>query len=409
MPIGLANQGRRDVQRSFGGRAVGTCALVAGLMLAALPAWAENFHGFDPLNFNGEMLPEADLKAMAADAAAVSKPHDGKTITIGFANLQRDVVFCVKVEKGILANAKAAGIDVVVADNHLDGATALNNAESFLQRNVDAVIEFQTDANFGATIMNKMNDAGTKVTAIDIPMPGATFFGVNNPRAGFMGGSYLAQAAASKFGADKVNSGYLVVGELPQSGAIPAMRTDGQINGFMASAPGFPADHLIKIDTKNTLEESFTQMTNVLPRIPAGVPIMVTAINDQATIGMIRATKQAGRDADLVAVGLGADEGAALASEPALVASVGSFPERYGNYLVPLVLMQLAGKAPPATVLVHHVMVTKDNICKYYADQPCAHVAELAYAFPQAAFEKYLVTLRASPELKDYENLVPTN
>ena len=33
-----------------------------------------------------------------------------------------------------------------------------------MNRNVDYVIEFQTDANFGATIMQKMDDAKIKVT-----------------------------------------------------------------------------------------------------------------------------------------------------------------------------------------------------------------------------------------------------
>jgi ribose transport system substrate-binding protein len=396
-------------------RSVCTGALRGLAAIAALgrfgtgAGWAEEFHGFDPATFDGNALPAAELQAMVKDAAAKTPPHNGKTFVFGFANLERDIAFCVKVEQGLVANAKAAGIDLQIADNRLDGATALANAESFLQRRVDYVIEFQTDANFGATIMQKMNDADTKVTAIDIPMPGATFFGANNPRSGFMGGSYLAQAAIQKFGADRVHAGYLVIGNLPQSGAIPAMRTGGQLAGFLASAPGFPTDHVIKIDTKNTLEESFAQMNNVIGRIPAGVPIMVTAINDQSVTGMLRAVKQAGREADLLAVGMGADETATLASEPAFVASVGYFPERYGNYLIPLALMQLAGKPTPATVLVHHVMVTKDNICKFYPSQPCASVPEIAYSFPQAAFEAHLATLRQSPELKDYQNLVPTN
>ena len=49
-------------------------------------------------------------------------------------------------------------------------------------------------------------------------------------------------------------------------------------------------------------------MTNVLGRIPAGVPILVTAINDQSATGMLRAAKQGGREADLLVVGMGADE-----------------------------------------------------------------------------------------------------
>ncbi|MDQ0395863.1 sugar ABC transporter substrate-binding protein [Labrys monachus] len=402
---------RSIVMRSAAMRRV-VGASVAALLSSALAvsaAFAEDFHGFDPDKPTGAMLSAQQLGDMVKDAAQVSKPRNGQSFVIGFANLQRDIAFCVKVEQGLLANAKAAGIELQVADNRLDGATALANAESFLQRNVDYVVEFQTDANFGATIMQKMNDADTKVTAIDIPMPGATFFGANNPRSGFMGGSYLAQAAIAKFGLDKVKTGYLVIGELPQSGAIPAMRTGGQVAGFLASVDGFPVGQVVKIDSKNTLEESFTQMNNVLGRIPAGVPIMVTAINDQSATGMLRAVKQAGREADLLVVGMGADEVQTLVDEPAFIASVGYFPERYGNYIVPLALMQLAGKKTPDTVLVSHVMVTKANVCQYYKDQKCGTDAGFTYTFPQDKFDAHLAELRKSPDLKGFEGLIPSN
>jgi ribose transport system substrate-binding protein len=224
-----------------------------------------------------------------------------------------------------------------------------------------------------------------------------------------MGGSYLAQAALAKFGADKVKTSYLVIGELPQSGAIPAMRTGGQVAGFLASVDGFPTDHVIKIDSKNTLQESFTQMNNVIGRIPPGAPILVTAINDQSATGMLRAVKQAGREGDLLVVGMGADETQTLVDEPTFLASVGYFPERYGNYIVPLALMQLAGQKTPDTVLVSHVMVTKANVCNFYPDQKCASGATLDYKFPTDKFAAYLIELRKSPDLKGFENLIPTN
>ena len=382
---------------------------VPALALLTTAALADDFHGFDPANFNGEMFPAATLKAMVADAAKVTPPKHGKTYVFAFANLDRGITFCNKVEGGIKSNADAAGVELVIADNHLDGATALANAESFINRDVDYVIEFQTDANFGATIMQKMDAAKIKVTAIDIPMGEATFFGVNNPRAGYMGGSYLGQAAIAKWGADKVKQGYFIEGELPQSGAIPKMRTDAQIAGFLAAVPGFPPDHVLKFDSKNTLEESFAQTNNLIGRIPPGVPVMGTAINDQATTGILRAVKQAGRENDVIVVGLGADELDTLMSEPDFVASVGSFPERYGNYLIPLALSQLAGKPTPPAVLVHHLMITKANIHDYYPDRNSADVKTIDYKFPQEEFAKYLVSLKNDPELKNFKNLIPSD
>ncbi len=385
-------------------------ASVVGLALAGLAgttALAEDFHGFDPATFDGQMLSADQLGAAVADAMKVTPPKNGKKYVIAFANLDRGITFCNKVEQGIKKNAEAAGLELVIADNHLDGATALTNAESFINRDVDFVIEFQTDANFGATIMQKMNEAGIKVIAIDIPMPGAVFFGVNNPRAGYMGGSYLAQAAIAKWGVDKVKEGYFIEGELPQSGPIPKMRTDGQVAGFLASIDGFPADHVLRFDSKNTLEESFTQTNNLMSKIPAGVPIMGTAINDQATTGILRAVQQAGRADDVMVVGLGADETETLTKEPNFIASVGSFPERYGSYLIPMLLEQLAGHDLPPAVLVNHVMVTKGNVCDYYPDFKCSSDKGIDYKFPQASFEKYLVSLHSEADLKDVQDLIP--
>ncbi|MDB5561970.1 MAG: sugar transporter substrate-binding protein [Hyphomicrobiales bacterium] len=390
-----------------------TRALALGLassVLFAGAAIAEDFHGFDPATYDGAMLSGDQLKAMVADAMKVSPPKNGKNYVVGFANLQRDIPFGIIVEKGIQANADAAGLKLEIADNRLDGPTALANAQSFAQRNVDFVIEFQTDSNFGPQVMKVFNDAKVKVVAIDIPMPGATFFGANNPKSGFMGGSYLATAAIAKFGADKVKTGYFVDGELPQSGAIPAMRTNGQIAGFKSVIPGLPDAQIIKFDSKNTMQESFTQMGNVLGRIPAGVPIMATGINDQVALGILRAVKQAGREADLIDVGNGADETKALSEEPNLVAATGYFPERYGNFLIPVALATLAGKTLPPAVLMSHVMLTKSNVCKYYKDFKCSEEKpKVDYTFPQAAFETFLGSLASEPALKGYETLIPKN
>lgn len=381
-------------------------AAMAALM-SATAVYAEDFHGYDPETHDSGMIAADNLKAMVADAMKQTPPKNGKNYVIGFANLQRDIPFCALVEEGIMANAKAAGIEVVVADNHLDGATALANAESFITRDVDFVIEFQTDANFGATIMKKMNDANIKVLAIDIPMPGAMFFGVNNPRAGFMGGSYLAQAAIAKYGLEATKTGYFIEGELPQSGPIPAMRTGGQVAGFLASVPGFDPTHVLKFDSKNTLEESFTKTNSLLTRVPEGVPVMGTAINDQASTGILRAALQDNRGEKAMIVGLGADEKETLVNEASFIASVGSFPERYGNALIPIALSVLANKEVPDAVLINHIMITKENVCEFYTDQPCVAGGGFGYSFPQAKFEEHLANLMNDETLADVKNLIP--
>ncbi|MDP1732459.1 MAG: hypothetical protein Q8L54_15060 [Devosia sp.] len=119
----------------------------------------------------------------------------------------------------------------------------------------------------------------------------SNFDGANNPRSGFMGGSYLGQAMAARFGADKVKTGYFVVDELPQPGAIPAMRAEGQGAGFRSAVAELPADHIIRFDSGNT---------------PPAVPIPGTPDNGLALLNVSSFWQDVTRGTVLpMAVGLG--------------------------------------------------------------------------------------------------------
>ncbi|HEV3042560.1 MAG TPA: sugar ABC transporter substrate-binding protein, partial [Roseiarcus sp.] len=60
-------------------------------------------------------------------------------------------------------------------------------------------------------------------------------------------------------------------------------------------------------------------------------------------------------------------------------------------------------------VLVHHVMITKGNVHEYYPDMKSSNDKGIDYKFPQEEFAKYLVSLKQDPELKNFQNLIPTN
>ncbi len=127
-------------------------------------------------------------------AQAQDCPTAKDNYVIGFANLTEDIVFTQLVREGILAAAEEAGnVEIVLADNQLDGATALANADNFIAQGVDGVIEFQTDEAFGNVIMSRFRREGMPVIAIDIPMPGATFFGADNYLAGRLAGEALGE------------------------------------------------------------------------------------------------------------------------------------------------------------------------------------------------------------------------
>ncbi|HBY95800.1 MAG: sugar ABC transporter substrate-binding protein [Ardenticatenaceae bacterium] len=302
----------------------------------------------------------------AAGSCATKKDH----YKIGFANLTEDIVFTKLVREGIERKAKDVGnIDLVLADNKLDGATALANADNFLTQGVNGVIEFQTDEKFGNVIMDKFRKQNIPVIAIDIPMPGATFFGADNYRAG-----RLAGEAAARWAKDKWNGQVdaILLLELPQSGPIPAARMQGMLEGLQDNLPNkVPDDKVFHLDSKNTQDEAFRVVGDTLPKIPDATHIVGMTINDGTALGTIAALEAANRKDQAIVVGQGADPSgqAEMMKEGSIyLGATGYFPENYGDKIIPAMLDMLECKPVPPAIYVDHVFITKDNLCQYYPD-----------------------------------------
>lgn len=323
--------------------------------------------------------------ALAQDGAApIEIPPPGPELCgdqqweIGFANLVRDITFTIDVEESIQRAADATGcVNLSIFDNELDGATALANADNMITLGADGVIEFQTDEKFGLVIMDKFRAQNIPVIAIDIPMPGATFFGADNFRAGFMAGEAVGQAFKDSF---PDAAPLLFLGELPQSGPIPAARITGVLEGVRSIYPDLDDEtQVVRFDSKNTLEESRTQMSNLIQTVPEGTKFMGAAINDGSTIGMQAAIQTAGRTEDALLVSQNADrtfrEEVCQNPDSIILGSTAYFPERYGDKLIPTILMLLQAQAVPPSVFVDHVFLTLDNIREFYPDEECATAA----------------------------------
>ncbi|HEY8477277.1 MAG TPA: substrate-binding domain-containing protein [Chloroflexota bacterium] len=281
---------------------------------------------------------------------------------VAFANLIDEGPFFTAVRRSIERAAREAGnIELILADNRADGPTALANVEAFLAQGVDLVIEFQTYESYGNVIMDRLRSARIPVIAIDIPMPGATYFGADNYRSGLMGGEYLGGWVVEHWGGrvDKVISL-----ELPRSGPTPAARMQGQIDGLRRFVP-VPETDIIRLDSKNTKEEAQRLVTETLRGLPAGLRLAVVAINDQTAVGAIAALEAAGRARDAVVVSQGADRMAIQEMqrrETPLIAAVTFFPERYGDKVVPLALDILEGRPVPPAVYTEHVLITREDV-----------------------------------------------
>ncbi len=294
--------------------------------------------------------------------------HDGPTkYIIGFANQSEELPFAIDVRRGLEKAVKMSNnIDLVVADNKLSAEEALHVADSLIQRKVDLAIEYQIDEKTNNLIMEKFQQAGIPVIAVDIPVVGATFFGVDNYRAGFMAGEALGKWLESNW-AGQIER--LIVLDEPRAGSLVGARIRGQVDGLQDIIGPVGEDKKTFLDCGNTSSISEAQVHKTLQRFPNFHRFAVISFNDDSAIGALRAARALGRESDVVIVGQGADR---LVREEIrkgnsrIIGSTAYMPERYGKSLVEIALKILRGEPSSPAIYIKHIFITTDNIDQYY-------------------------------------------
>jgi ribose transport system substrate-binding protein len=285
--------------------------------------------------------------------------HAARHYRLGFANLTEDGPFYVDVRRGLERAAHEAGnIDLIIADNQLNSDRAVEIADQFVQQNLDLVIEYQIDAQAGNRIMDRFRRAGIPVIAVDIPMNGATFFGVDNYRAGHMAGEALGEWIRREWGGQLDR---LIVLEEPRAGALPGSRIQGMLEGTHSIVGEVPADKRTTLNSGNTGEVSEAQLTEALKHLPGLHHLAVLCFNDDSAMGALSAARKLHRENDIAIVGQGADRRVREElKKPAsrIIGSTAYWPEQYGEKIIPLALKILRGEPVPPAVYLEHTFVT---------------------------------------------------
>src|SRR5688572_25823600 len=147
-----------------------------------------------------------------------------KKYRIGYGAQGQDSSFAREVQSGLLRASDREHVELIIVDNKYQPKVALKNAELLIRDGVDLVIEFQTDEAVAPAIAAKYREAGIPLIAIDIPHPGATYFGANNYEAGLLAGRHLARWARQKWNG-QVDEILLL--EIARAGSLPAARVKG--------------------------------------------------------------------------------------------------------------------------------------------------------------------------------------
>jgi ribose transport system substrate-binding protein len=293
------------------------------------------------------------------------RPLRQKRYRLGYASQGTNYGFSKEVSASLQRAADAEGLELMCVDNRYNARTAQHNADVLVRERVDLVIEFQTDETVAAAVAAKYHAANIPMIAIDIPHPGATFYGANNYVAGHIGGSHVARWLKRRWQSEADEIVFLT---LRRAGSLPNMRLDGTLAGIREVLPNMNNCPVKCPDGDGCFDKSLEVMRRHL-RLSHSRRLVVGAINDASVLGALRAFQEAGRGESCVAIGQNASpEGRAEIREPntRFIGSVAYFPEQYGPQLIRLSLDLLNHSVVPPAVFTKHQLITRENVDHLY-------------------------------------------
>ena len=302
------------------------------------------------------------------------RPLKQRLCRLGYAAQGTDYQFSRDVTSGLERAAQAEGIELISLDNRYSAKIAQRNADLLVREKVDLAIEFQTDETVAPIVAAKYREAGIPMIAIDIPHPGATYYGANNYEAGLIGGRYLGRWVKEHWHSELDE---IILLELPRAGNLPQMRLTGMLVGINLVLPTAKDCRVTHLNGDGDLGPSFEVVRKYI-RGSRSRRQVVGAINDVSAIGALRAFEEAGRADTCAVMGQNASpEGRAELREPntRLVGSVAFFPERYGTDLIKVSLDILNKRPVPPAVFVEHKLVTPTTVEHYYPNDSLMQTA----------------------------------
>lgn len=288
-----------------------------------------------------------------------------KRYRIGYASQSSIVPFTSVVTDSMVEAAYAANVDLLVLNNSYSPTTALRNADRFVSEGVNLVIESQISTKVAAQVANKFSNAGLPFIAIDIPHPGATYFGADNYKAGRIAGHCMGQWASKHWGG---TVDQIVFSEYDASGHSLDARLTGMYDGILKVLPECRHVPVFHYGTKGHFENTLDTFRRHI-RLHAARRILVGAVNDPSALGALQAFREFGSEENCAVAG----QGAVLEAreemrrrETRFICSVAYFPETYGPRVVRLALDILNGRRVPQAVFTDHELVTPLNVDKIY-------------------------------------------
>ena len=312
--------------------------------------------------------------ALGLLATALTSAEAQRRYVVAFANLTEEPGVTVEgtgftgreIRESFTLAARLHPVEMVFYDNQRDDGRAVANAEAAIARKVDLYVQYHRGAA-NSVVADKLKAAGIPLLALNVAIPGAPMYTIDNVAAGRIAGEALAQFAGRSWRGQAMAAA--VIGNL----SAVADRVPERAQGVaQALAQRLPAVRVATIDTKGNPAQVGPLLGKFLGGQPKG-KLLLAATDDTTALSVKAAVEAAGRAQDAAIVSHGVDRSIhggmndRKEIDPAnrgsiVIGSVAFYLDRSGYDVLPLAMRMLRGESVPQRVVTRHTLVTAANV-----------------------------------------------
>jgi ribose transport system substrate-binding protein len=304
------------------------------------------------------------IAALTALSALLSPPsgsaQEKKTVGLAVANLQAD--FFNQIKQAVGAEAKAKGVNLVVADAKGDAATQVDQMQDLITRGVKAIIYIPAGATAAGVPVKAAKKANIFVVNVDRnapDAPGDTFIATDSVAAARTLGEYACKVMGGK--------GNLAILQ-GQLGTTPEQDRDKGFSEALANCTGIKV--VAKQPSKAWMQdEGFAIAQDMLQRYPSINAFFGRA--DALALGAAHAVKVANVGSKVWIFGFDGDTaGLKAVRDGTLDATMTQKTQYMGKLALDSALDLIDGKQLPKEQLQEAVLTTKENVGPFIDNHP---------------------------------------
>jgi ABC-type sugar transport system substrate-binding protein len=273
------------------------------------------------------------------------------------------------------SNAGGESQKLYYFDNKESAATALDNADKILALNPDVFISWPVDPEYSNIIASKFIEKNIPIINIDYAAPGAISLCQNHSQLGYLMGKKAVELIEGSNGISNIDKIIFlgissIYGEYVQE-LFFNLRKSG-FSQVLNETYGYDIidSKFISIDCSFDSEETKKNVKEMLIANPQMRNVVLASSAEGFLIYSIDAIKEAKKWDSEKWIALTIDVVQKVVkqyiNDGTIDAGIGTFPERYGEYLIPAALSLMNNEPIPQIIYIENEIISKDNINEFY-------------------------------------------